>query len=96
MERQSRSLGRIIDIFAGIWNFWGGHTGNTSKQQKMAAFSENFHNKEEFEAVLTIFCCYGYNANASKGVQKTATDKKNYRKSSLGVIFCCIAKAYHQ
>ena len=40
----------------------------------MAAFRENFLNKEEFEAIFTTFCCYDYDANASEGVQKTATD----------------------
>ena len=42
----------IVDIFAWDRN-WGGRTGNTSKQRKMA--SEN-----DFEFVLTTFCCYEY------------------------------------
>ena len=44
----------IIDIFAWTLNFWGGHTGNTSKQQKIAATSEDFLSEDDFEAVLPL------------------------------------------
>ena len=74
----------------------GGHTRNTSKQRKMAAFREDFLSEDEFEAVLATFCCYDYGANASEAVEKIATDQNDYHKCSLCVIVCCIAKSYHQ
>ena len=46
------------------------------------------------EAVLAIFCCYDHGAKASEAVQKIATDQKEYRKCSLCVIICWIAKIY--
>ena len=45
-------MGRIVDIF--YWT-WIGRTGNTSKQQKMAASNEEFICESGFEAVLATF-----------------------------------------
>ena len=56
-ERYSGDTGRTVDIFAWTWNFWRGHTENTSKQQHMAASNEDFLSEEDFEAVLATFCC---------------------------------------
>ena len=44
--------------------------------------------KNDFEAVLTTFCCYDHGAKASEEVQKIATDQKEYRKCSLCAIIC--------
>ena len=52
----------------------------------MVAFSEVFLSENDFEAVLTIFCCYGHGANASETVAKVAVDYKYYPKCSLYVI----------
>ena len=38
--------------------------------------------ENDFEAVLAIFCCYDYDANASETVQKIATDQKDYHECS--------------
>ena len=66
----------------------------------MAAFSENFHNENDFEDDLSTFYCYdyeknGYSANGSEAVENIATDQKDYHKCSLCVIVCYIA-AYRQ
>ena len=55
-------------------SFCGSCTGNTSKQQKMAASSEYFLSEDDFEGALTTFCCYVYGANSSETVTKIATD----------------------
>ena len=52
-------------------------------------FSEN-----DFEAVLAIFGCYDYGANASEAVRKIATDQKDYHKCPSCAIVCRIAKIY--
>ena len=52
---------------------------------KMAAFSDDFLCGNDFEAVLAIFCCHGYGANASEAVEKIATDEQDYHKCSLRV-----------
>ena len=64
----------------------GGRTGNTSKRLKMAAYSEDFLNKDDFEDFLAIFCCYDHCVNASEAVEKIATNQKDYNKSSVRVI----------
>ena len=46
----------------------------------MAAFSEDFHSGDDFEALLAIFCSYDDGANASEAVEKIATEKKDYHK----------------
>ena len=56
----------------------------------MASFSENFLSGGDFEAGLTIFCCYDYSVYASDAVENIATDKIRYHKCSLCVILCCI------
>ena len=48
----------------------------------MAAFRGKFLRENDFEAVLTTFCCYDYGANASETVQKIATYQKDYHKCS--------------
>ena len=62
----------------------------------MSAFSEEFLCENDVVDVLATFCCYDYGANASEVVEKIVTDHKNYRKCSLCVIVCCIAKVYNQ
>ena len=57
----------------------------------MAVFSEEFLNKNAFEAVLATFCWYNYDINASEAVERIAIDQKDYHKCSLFVIFPCIA-----
>ena len=44
-------------------------------------------------AVLAIFCCYDYGANASEAVQKIAAEIKSHKCSSC-VIVCWIIKIY--
>ena len=63
---------QVVDIFTWTWNIWGGHTENTSKQQKMVV-----------EAVLVNFCCYDYGANASEAVQKISTRTLELYANSL-------------
>ena len=40
----------------------------------MDAFSQKRFSGDEFEAVLAIFCCYEYGANASDTVEKITSD----------------------
>ena len=47
--------------------------------------------ENDFEAILTTFCCYDFGANASEAVQKIATDQKVH-KYYLCVIVCRIVK----
>ena len=63
-----------------------GRTGNTSKQQKMAAFSKEFQSEDDVEAVLTTFSCNDYCANASKAIEKIATGQKDYHKNTPCVL----------
>ena len=74
-------MDRIVDIF-------GGRTENTSKQQKMVSFIEEFLSENDFEAVLANFCCYDYGTNASEAVEKITTDQKDYHKCFSCVIVC--------
>ena len=53
-----------------------------------ADFCQELLSKNDFEAVLVTFCCYDHVTKASEGVQKIATDQKEYRKYSLCVIIC--------
>ena len=53
---------------------------------------EEMHSENEFEAVLSNFCRYDYDANASETVQKIATDQKDYHKCSSCVVVCWIVK----
>ena len=52
----------------------------------MEAFVRNLLTENDFEAFLTTFCCYDFDANASEAVQKIATDQKDYHKCSSCVI----------
>ena len=54
--------------------------GIHQKQQKMAAFSEDFLTEGDFKAALWL-----YGAKFSEEVEKITTDQKYYNKSSLGV-----------
>ena len=58
------------------------------KSQKNCDFCEELLSEKDFEAVLTIFCCYDYSVKASEAVQKIATDQKEYHKCSSCVIIC--------
>ena len=62
------------------------------KTAKNGDFCQELLSKNDFEAVLVAFCCYDHGAKASEEVQKIATDQKEYRKCSLCVIICWIAK----
>ena len=50
--------------------------------------------ENDFKVVLTTSYCYDHGAKASEAVQKIATDQKEYRKCSLCVIICLIAKIH--
>ena len=69
-------MGRIVNVSSWTWNFWGDGTGNTSKQQKIAAFNEKFQGENDFEAVLATLCCYDYGVNASEAIKNIVTDQK--------------------
>ena len=43
------------------------------QNSKNGGFCEEFHSKNDFEAVLINFGCYGYGANVSEAVQKIST-----------------------
>ena len=61
------------------------HTENTSKQQNMVAFVRNCLVKNDFEAVLVNFCCYGdivYSANASERGFRS----EDWHKDTTGVM----------
>ena len=58
------------------------------KSQKNCDFCEELLSEKDFEAVLTIFCCYDYSVKASEAVQKIATDQKKYHKCTSRVIIC--------
>ena len=64
------------------------------KTAKNGDFCEELLSENDFETVLATFCCYDHGAKASEAVQKIATDQKEYRKCSLCVIICWIAKIY--
>ena len=52
------------------------------KTAENGGFCEEFLNENDFEAVLTTFCCYNYGVNASEAVQKMVADQKDYQKCS--------------
>ena len=72
-----------------------GRKGNTSKQQNMATVGEDSLSGDDFEAVLAIFSCYDYDANAFKAVEEITTNEKDNRKCSLCVIVCYITTTYY-
>ena len=53
-----------------------------------------FRNCSVKVTLLVTFCCYDHGTKASEEVQKFAIDQKKYRKCSLCVIICRIAKTY--
>ena len=64
----------IFLLFSVLVGSWGGRTGNTSKQQRMSASSEDFVSEDNFDAVLATLCCYNYGAKSSEAVVKIATN----------------------
>ena len=64
------------------------------KTAKNGNFCWELLSKNDFKAVLVTFCCYEHGFKASEEVQKIATDQKEYRKCSLCVVICWIAKIY--
>ena len=64
------------------------------KTEKNGGFCEGLLSENSFEGVLTTFCCYEYDANASEAVQRIATDQKEYRSCSSYVTICWITKIY--
>ena len=64
------------------------------KTPKNGDSCEELLRENDFDAVLATFCCYDHGANSSEAVQKITTDQKEYRKCSLSVIICWIAKIY--
>ena len=64
------------------------------KTAKNGDFYEELLSENNFEAVLSTFCCYDHGTRASKAVQKIATDEKEYRKRSSCVIIWWIVKIY--
>ena len=63
-----------------------------NKIAKNGDFCKELCSENNFEAVLATFCCYEHGTKAFEAVQKIATAKKEYRKCSLCVIVCLIAK----
>ena len=53
---------------------YGCRTGNTLKQRKIAAFSEEFLSENGFEAVLGTRWYYYYDAKISETVEKIAIE----------------------
>ena len=64
------------------------------KTRKNDGFCEKLLSENDFKAILTTFCCYGYGANATEAVQKIAADQKDYHKCSLCLMICCMTKIY--
>ena len=64
------------------------------KTAKNGNFCGEFLSKNDCEAVLATFCSYDHGAKVSEAVQKIAADQKGYRKCSLCVVICWIAKIY--
>ena len=62
----------------------------------MATVGEDSLSGDDFEAVLAIFSCYDYDANAFKAVEKITTNEKDNRKCSLCVIVYYITITYYQ
>ena len=56
--------------------------------KKKDEFSEELLSENDFNSFLAIFCCYDHGAKASAAVQK------EYRKCSLCIMICWIAKVY--
>ena len=58
------------------------------KTAKNGSSCEELLSENDFHAVLATFCFYDHGANASKAVQKIATDQREYHKCSSWVIIC--------
>ena len=58
------------------------------KTAKNGGCCEEWLSKNDFEADLVTFCCYGHGGNASEADQKIARDQKEYHKCSSCVIIC--------
>ena len=64
------------------------------QNSKNIDFCDELLSENDFETVLATFCCYDHGSKDFEAVQKITTDQKEYRKSSLCVIICWIAKTY--
>ena len=58
------------------------------QNSKKWLLSETFFSKNDFEAVLATFCCYGFGIQAFEAVQKITTNEKDYHKCYSCVIVC--------
>ena len=58
------------------------------QNNKKCFFCEGLLSENNFEVILTTFCCYDYCPNASDVVQRIAIDQKDYHKCSSCVIVC--------
>ena len=65
-----------------------------TKTAKNSDFCEELIGENNFETVLTTFCCYDHGAKASEAVQKIAINQKEYHKCSSCVTISWIAKLY--
>ena len=63
------------------------------KIAKIVSCSEKFVFGDDFDAVLAIFCSYGYGAKTFEAVEKIAIDEKDYHKFPLCATVC-IATTY--
>ena len=74
--------------------YLGWRTEHTSKQRKMVTFARNCLVKITLRlfSSRSVVHVLDHGAKASEEVQKIATDQKEYRKCSLCVIICWIAK----
>ena len=81
--KMSGNTGRIVTV-----------QGIHQNSKKWLLSVKNFLCEKNIEVVLTTFCCYDYDANASETVEKVAIDQVDYHKCFLYVIVCCLAKVY--
>ena len=58
------------------------------KIAKNGGFYVELVSENDFEAVLTTFCCYDHGTTTSEAVQKIVTDQKEYHNCSSCVIIC--------
>ena len=63
-----------------------------NKTARNGDFCEELLSENDFETILSTFCCYHHGARASEAVLKIATDQKEYRKRYSCVIIWWITK----
>ena len=96
MKRQnSLEIQAVLSILCLNWKFLGWLYREYIKIAKNDDFWEDLLSENDFEAVLTTFCCYDNSPSAFEEVQKITADQKDCRKCSSCVIVCWIAKIYH-